>query len=117
SPLAAGAAFSNCNPDAAPGVSPMPPLFLAPFSIDVSPPIGHPLCGGWIEPARAIDDPLRAVGAVLLGPTAPVVLCAVDWCGLRNDAHRQWVAAVARAAHTTPERVAVQCVHPHNAPF
>jgi hypothetical protein len=95
----------------------MPPLFLAPFSIDASPPIGHPLCGGWIEPARAIDDPLRAVGAVLLGPAAPVVLCAVDWCGLRNDAHLAWTTAIAKAAHTTPERVAVQCVHPHNAPF
>ena len=54
---------------------------------------------------------------MLLGPSAPVVLCAVDWCGLRNDAHAAWCRALARAAHTTPERVAVQCVHPHNAPF
>ncbi len=96
----------------------MPPaLHLATFSIDVSPPVGHPLCGGWIEPCRAVDDPLRALGVVLLGPEAPVVLCAVDWCGIRNDAHLAWVRAIAEAAHTTPGRVAVQCVHPHNAPF
>jgi hypothetical protein len=45
------------------------------------------------------------------------VLCAVDWCGLRNDANRTWRQALAQAANTTPERVAVHCVHPHNAPF
>jgi hypothetical protein len=95
----------------------MPALHLAAFRCDVTPPLGHPLCGGWIEPARAVDDPLRAVGVVLLGPAAPVVLCAVDWCGIRNDAHRAWRRALADAAHTTPERVAVHSVHPHNAPF
>jgi hypothetical protein len=92
-------------------------LHLATFSCEVSPPIGHPLCGGWIEPVRAVDDPLRALGVVVLGSESPVVLCAVDWCGIRNDAHLIWRKALARAAHTTAERVAVQCVHPHNAPF
>jgi hypothetical protein len=47
----------------------------------------------------------------------PVVLCAVDWVGIRNDAHLAWRRALARAAHTVPENVALQCVHPHNAPF
>jgi hypothetical protein len=96
----------------------MPPaLHLAHFRCDVTPPLGHPLCGGWIEPVRAVDDPLRAVGIVLLGGGAPIVLCAVDWCGIRNDAHLAWREALARAAHTTPERVAVHCIHAHNAPF
>jgi hypothetical protein len=95
----------------------MPTFHLGRFTADVTPPLGHPLCGGWIEPVRAMDDPLRAIGIVLLGPAAPVVLCAVDWCGIRNDAHQVWCNALADAAHTTPERVAVQCVHPHNAPF
>ncbi len=95
----------------------MPALHLATFACDVTPPIGHPLCGGWIPPVRAVDDPLRALGVVLLGMGKPVVLCAVDWCGIRNDAHRAWRQALADASHTVPERVAVQCVHPHNAPF
>jgi hypothetical protein len=95
----------------------MAALHLARFRCDVTPPLGHPLCGGWIEPVRAVDDPLRALGVVLLGPAAPVVLCAVDWCGIRNDAHLAWRQALAKAAHTTPERVAVHSVHPHNAPF
>jgi hypothetical protein len=95
----------------------MPRLFLAPFTVDVTPPLGHPLCGGWIEPVRGVDDPLKAVGVVLLGGDKPVVFCAVDWTGLRNDAYRIWRAALADAAHTTPDRVALHCVHPHNAPF
>jgi hypothetical protein len=90
---------------------------LACFRCEVTPPSGHPLCGGWIEPARAVDDPLQAVGVVLLGPDEPIVLCAVDWCGLRNDAHLAWRAALAEAVHTAPRNVAVQCVHQHNAPF
>src|SRR5437763_2200851 len=95
----------------------MPALHLATFQSDATPPLGHPLCGGWIEPVRGVDDPLRALGVVLLGSGAPVVLCAVDWCGIRNDANLAFRQALARAAHTTAERVAVQCVHPHNAPF
>lgn len=95
----------------------MPPLHLATFSCDVTPPEGHPLCGGWIEPVRGVDDPLRALGVVLLGAGKPVVLCAVDWCGIRNEAFRTWRKALAEAAHTTPEQVSLHTVHPHNAPF
>ena len=92
-------------------------LYLAPFRYDVTPPMGHSLCGGWIQPVAGVDDALEAIGFVLLGAGKPIVLCAVDWTGLLNDAHVQWRMALAEAAGTTPERVAVQCVHQHNAPF
>ena len=95
----------------------MPTFHLATFETNVTPPEGHPLCGGWIEAVRGVDDPLKALGVVLLGAGKPIVLCAVDWVGLRNEAHRIWRAALAEAAHTTPEHVALHCVHPHNAPF
>ena len=95
----------------------MPPFHLATFECDVTPPEGHPLCGGWILPVRGVDDPLKAVGVVLLGGAKPVVLCAVDWTGIRNDAFRIWRAALAEAAHTAPEYVSLHAVHPHNAPF
>src|SRR5262245_30520151 len=85
----------------------MPALHLSTFRCEVTPPDGHPLCGGWIEPVRGVDDPLYALGIILLGMGQPVVLCAVDWCGLRNDANRQWREALARAAHTVPEKVAI----------
>src|SRR3954468_20630814 len=95
----------------------MPTLHLATFRADVTPPIGHPLCGGWIKPAEAIDDPLEALGVVLLGMGRPVVLCAVDWCGLRNDANRLWQEALAASVQPAPECGAVPCVPPHNTPF
>ena len=92
-------------------------LFLAPFRFDVTPPKGHSLCGGWITPVMEVTDALEAIGFVLLGAGSPIVVCAVDWTGLLNNANRDWRQALADAAHTTPEQVAVQCVHQHNAPF
>jgi hypothetical protein len=64
-----------------------------------------------------VDDSLEALGFVLLGAGAPLVVCAVDWTGILNEAHVAWREALASAAGTTPDRVAVQCVHQHNAPF
>ncbi|MBI1347419.1 hypothetical protein GC163_14165 [bacterium] len=92
-------------------------LKLATFRFDVSPPMNHPLCGGWIKPVVGMDDPEEAIGFILTGAGDPIVICAVDWTGLLNEAHVKWRAVMAQAAGTTPERVAVQCVHQHNAPF
>ena len=88
-------------------------LRLATFRFDVTPPEGHSLCGGWIRPVVAVDDPLEAMGYVLLGVGKPIVVCAVDWTGLANSAHIQWRKALADAAGTAIDRVAVQCVHQH----
>ncbi len=87
------------------------------FRFDVTPPMGHSLCGGWIKPVEAVDDPLEAIGYVLLGAGKPIVVCVVDWTGLLNRAHVQWRQALADAAGTTIDRVTVHCVHQHNAPF
>lgn len=92
-------------------------LHMARFRFDVTPPMGHSLCGGWIKPVVGVDDPLEAIGFVLLGTGKPIVVCVVDWTGLLNSAHVQWRQALAEAAGTTIDRVTVHCVHQHNAPF
>lgn len=92
-------------------------LQIAPFHFNVTPPMGHSCCGGWIKPIEAVDDEQEAIGFVLLGAGEPIVICAVDWTGILNRAHFEWRSALAAAAGTTPDRVAVQCVHQHNAPF
>ncbi len=92
-------------------------LSLATFQFDVTPPLGHSLCGGWIPSVKAVDDPLEAIGFVLLGAGKPIVVCAVDWTGICNGSHLAWRQSLAEAAGTTPDRVAVQCVHQHDAPF
>jgi hypothetical protein len=59
---------------------------------------------------------LRARGLVLLGTGEPIVLCAVDWIGIANEGHDAFCHALARAAGTSPQRVAVHTLHQHDAP-
>ncbi len=92
-------------------------LQIAPFRFDVTPPKGHGCCGGWIKPVSDYDDPLDAVGYVLLGAGKPMVFCAIDWTGVLNGAHLRWRTVLAEAAGTTPDRVALHSVHQHNAPL
>ena len=92
-------------------------LHLATFEVNATPPLGHSLCGGWIKPVVDVDDPLFLRGVVLQGAGLPIVLASLDWTGVMDESHRLWTEALAQAAHTTPDRVALHCVHQHNAPF
>ena len=92
-------------------------LHISPFRFDVTPPLGHGCCGNWIKPIEGYDDAHEAIGFVLQGAGKPIVICAVDWTGILNEAHVAWRTAMADAAGTTPDRVAVQVVHQHNAPL
>lgn len=87
------------------------------FQADVTPPLGSPLCGGAVMPVRGVDDPLTARGIVLSAEgQPPIVLCALDYTGIANASHDRWRTALADAAGTTPDRVAVHCLHQHDAP-
>ena len=89
---------------------------VAVFEADITCPIGHPLMGGGIAPASEVVTPLLAKGMVLLGPDKPVVVAALDWCEVRNDAYDRWREALAEAAGTNRERVILSSVHVHDAP-
>jgi len=89
-------------------------LRIATFDIDATPPIGSqmaydPVTNHW-------DLGLRARGVVLLGAGEPIVLCAIDWIGIANEGHNAFRSALARAAGTSPRRVAVHTLHQHDAP-
>jgi hypothetical protein len=87
------------------------------FRIDVTPPLGSPLCDALVKPAAAVDDPLSARGLVLVPrDQQPIVLVAVDWVGIGNAGHDRWRDAIAEAVGTTRERVAVHALHQHDAP-
>jgi hypothetical protein len=90
---------------------------LAVFSADVTPPIGHPCMGGGIKPVEKIGDPLYANGFVLLADARPIVVVAIDWCEIRNDAYERWRTVLAEAAQTDKERVLVTALHQHDAPI
>lgn len=91
-------------------------LSVATFQADVTPPMGAPLSDGARMPVRKIVDPLSARGVILLGADRPIVLCGVDWIGIGNTAHDAWRKALADAVGTTVDRVAVHCLHQHDAP-
>ncbi|MBN1491400.1 MAG: hypothetical protein JXA69_15910 [Phycisphaerae bacterium] len=92
------------------------PLSVATFQADVTPPLGSPLFFGIVPKAKRVVDPLTARGVVLLVKPKPIVLCAVDWIGIANDSYDTWRSALAEAAGTTPDHVALQVVHQHEAP-
>lgn len=87
------------------------------FQVDVTPPVGHPLLGNQFEPSTSVLDSLDARGFVLTGPDQPLVVVAVDWCELRNDAFQRWRTVLADAAGTVAQRVLVHTVHQHDAPY
>lgn len=96
----------------------MPLIHLSCFRVDITPPYGHPLCAGMVLPVKGVSDSLFARGIILLSETElPIVICAVDWCEIRNDDYYFWREQIAQAVQTSPDRVVVQCVHQHNAPI
>jgi hypothetical protein len=89
-------------------------LRAAVFDMDISPPVGSHLA---YDPMINVWDlGLRARGVVLLGAGAPIVLCAIDWIGIANEGHDAFRNALAAAAGTTADRVAVHTLHQHDAP-
>ena len=93
------------------------PLRIATFEADITPPLGTPLCDGLVVPAKEIVDNLFARGIVIIPADArPMVLCALDWVGIGNSGHLAFRTVLARAAGTSVDRVAVHCLHQHDAP-
>ena len=88
-------------------------LRVATFDVDASPPIGSPLA---YDPTEGIQSPLSCRGIVILGADQPIVLCAVDWIGIASGGQTLFKERLARAAGTTPDRVAVHTLHQHDAP-
>lgn len=97
-----------------PAAEPEPALKIATFDVDATPPIGSMMA--YNEVRRLDDLPLRCRGIVILGAGQSIVLCAVDWIGIANESHDAFREALAKAAGTTRERVAVHTLHQHDAP-
>ena len=90
-------------------------LGLAVFDVDITPPLGYQMAFGTV--VNSWDMSLRAKGIVLLGAGQPIVLCSFDWHSIANEGHSFFRQALADAAGTTPERVAVHTIHQHDAPI
>jgi hypothetical protein len=53
---------------------------------------------------------------VITGSGRPIVLCAVDWVGIGNGTYDEFRQALAKAAGTSADRVALHTLHQHDAP-
>ena len=90
------------------------PVKVATFDVDATPPLGSAMA---YDTVKRLDDlTLRCRGVVITGSGDPIVLCAVDWIGIANEGHDAFRIALAQAAGTTPDRVAVHALHQHDAP-
>jgi len=87
---------------------------VATFDVDATPPVGSQMA---YDPVKRLSEmTLRCRGIAILGAGQPIVLCAVDWIGISNEGQDAFRAALAEAAGTVPDRVAVHAVHQHDAP-
>ncbi len=89
-------------------------LRLARFEIRVDPRVGKPLA---YDQMVGSAGPLSCRGIVWLpGQEPPIVLAAIDWLGVANEAQTVFRNKLAAAAGTTPDRVVVHALHQHDAP-
>lgn len=92
-------------------------LSLATFRVDVTPPIGDGPCVGCMPKVARIEHPLELRGIVLRVGHDTYVISAIDFCGICNSSDDTLRDALAQAAKTTRERVALQSLHQHTAPI
>ncbi|MCA9039171.1 MAG: hypothetical protein KDA65_02360, partial [Planctomycetaceae bacterium] len=97
-------------------VSAAEPVLISTFEVEVTPPLGSPLCNGNRPPAVEITTPLSARGIVLQSDELPIVLCAFDWVGIANGSYDEFRETLAKSTGTTSDRVAVHTLHQHDAP-
>lgn len=90
---------------------------LASFRVDVTPPIGDGPCVGCMPKVSSIEHPLEMRGVVLRSGDDSYVIAAIDFCGICNTSDEVLRDAMAKAAGTTRERVALQSLHQHSAPI
>jgi hypothetical protein len=90
-------------------------LRVATFRCNITPPLGQPLIS--CDAVHFVEQPLLAKGVVIQSGQDRYVLCALDWCELRNSSYDTMRKTVAAAAGTDASRVAIQTVHQHTAPL
>jgi hypothetical protein len=87
------------------------------FKVDVTPPVGHYICGGLGKPAESIESPLYLRGWIIHANGTRYVTAAIDYCYLIGRSHRRFEDALAQAAQVRAEHVTLQSTHAHSAPM
>ena len=94
-----------------------PLLTLGTFRVDVTPSIGDGPCVGCMPQVGSVEHPLELRGVVISTGVDVYIISAIDFCGICNTSDEAIRDAMARAAGTTRDRVALQSLHQHSAPI
>jgi hypothetical protein len=89
-----------------------PTYRVAPFAVDITPPVGHPIAYGVNE---KVDSPLYLRGVVLDDGTSRAVLASADYIFLWGGAHHRWQRVLGRAAGARGAQVLLHVVHQHDS--
>jgi hypothetical protein len=92
-------------------------LQAATFRTDVTPEVGDGPCVGCMPKVTSVEHPLELRGIVLRVDERTFVIAAIDYCGICNTSDETIRGAMARAAGTTIDCVALQSLHQHSAPI
>ncbi len=92
-------------------------LRIAPFCVDCTPPVGHPIGLTPADSATSVRDPLFLRGFILDSENERCVFASLDYGLLMNSAYDQLCEALAEAVDTSPTCVVVHCIHQHDTPM
>ena len=85
---------------------------IAPFVIDITPPVGHMIAYGINE---KVDSNIYVRGVVIDDSKTRIVIAAADVLYLAFSAYDKMVAAISGAAETAPGNVFLTAVHQHDS--
>lgn len=89
-----------------------PKLKIAPFCVDITPPLGTPLA---YVPNDKVDSPIYVRGLVMDDGQNRAVWAVADIIFYWGKAYHETRALLARAAQTTPPKVFLHAVHQHDS--
>jgi hypothetical protein len=92
-------------------------IALGTFRIDGTPPVGSGTGFGVGDATTGVRDPLFLRGFALVGERESCLVVSADWCGVMGSALASLRGALSHGAGVAPERVAIHCVHQHDAPL
>ena len=85
---------------------------IAPFVVDITPPIGHAIAYGINE---KVDSNIYIRGVVIDDSRTRVVIASGDVIYFSFSAYDKMVATLAEAAGTVPENIFLTAVHQHDS--
>jgi hypothetical protein len=95
----------------------MQTIILRTFTVDVTPPIGGFLCGGFHPQSVGFESQLFLRGAILSDQRQTVVLATINYTYLSGRSQQRLIDAIARGVGVPASHVALHSDHVHAAPL